>query len=95
MTKKTTKKTAAKKVKKDDVVVETEIGEVQPAQEQPPVEKNEEKQPEVKEKKSKSVEDVINEAADLAARLPAHAGKSAAQHGTDIARAIRDMLKNK
>lgn len=40
-----------------------------------------------------SAQEALNMAAEVAACLPAHAGKSAKQHGTDIARRIRDLLK--
>jgi hypothetical protein len=39
------------------------------------------------------VKETLNEAAELAATLPAHAGKSAAEHGQEIARKIRDLIK--
>lgn len=37
---------------------------------------------------------MLNEAAELAARHPSYAGKSAREHGMDIARRIRDLLKS-
>lgn len=40
-----------------------------------------------------AAQSALNMAADLAAKLPTFAGKSAAQHGTDISHKIRDMIK--
>lgn len=40
-----------------------------------------------------SADDAISAAAEIALKLPAHAGKSAKQHAADIAGAIRDLKK--
>lgn len=43
----------------------------------------------------KTVKDAINAAAEVAAKLAAYPGKSAKQHGTDIANIIRSILTGK
>lgn len=43
--------------------------------------------------KTMTAQEALNAAAELAAKLPAHAGKSAAEHGREIANKIRDLIK--
>jgi len=80
----------------EDPPAATETVEDPPAgeeEEQPKIYTEADMQVGMREAAKVSARETLNLASDLAARHPAHSGKSAAQHGTDIANRIRDLNK--